>query len=126
MDEGMLPQGFSGDMIIQILYSTHSQMTQSRPLKHHEYQTIKLKDVSKIPENITKDTYEIYKTLDCAKMRGSVDINPQFWVDVFVTELIKNQDKDTIQIPNGCCVLDSCGIKQYYDLIQKYISELDI
>ena len=119
---------FDPDMILKLLYQTHISATMQNPICHHEFPKLNI-DLSQINDNIiTKridECYVKYKTTDEGQIRSSVDINPDEWVDIFIIAMVKSIDASgNIQVPNGCCNTDKCGIKKFYEIIYEHFSDL--
>lgn len=113
------------------LYQTHVQMTKTNPITYHEFTPppIELTSVKKEElQKIVQQVFDLYKQTPEGKLYGSVDINPSFWASVYVSTMITAQKKNTSGfVPNGCCDMSNCGIKQFYgilhDILYNYYRE---
>jgi len=58
---------------------------------------------------------------DAGKARGSVHLDPKFWVIIAINSLsdqVTNTNTNVkIRVPNGCCTTDNCPIKQFYNIV---------
>jgi hypothetical protein len=118
---------FNPDILLKILYESHINNTLNNPITYHIFEK-KLNNYDKfikddIITEIISNVYKKYKEEPESKFKGSVDINPSIWVKIYL-ESMKNNNGRSVQVPNGCCNTNKCGIKKYYELIDKYIHSL--
>jgi len=128
-------EGLDPDMILQLLYQTHVTATINSPICHHEFPKLNLdesklqdknKDYQALLQKCLEDSYVEYKTTDQAKMRGSVDVNPGTWMHFFLNAVLTAKNNNTkIQVPNGCCNTDQCGIKKFYEIIYEHLKNIE-
>ena len=117
---------FNPDMMLQMMYNGHVSCTLHDPVCHHEFEKIIINRNILTHDFLLKccnECYDEYKKTDNAKLRGSVDINPLVWVNIFIQNMVMCQEKDKLYIPNGCCNTDNCGIKKFYEILYKYFEE---
>ena len=112
-------------MMVGILYQVHTQMTRTNPITYHEFPIPKISFSIFTPELLDTTTeicFEKYKNTKEGELYSSVDVNPSFWTDVYVNTMYKAQvEKNKIgKIPNGCCTIETCGIRKYYEIIHDY------
>jgi hypothetical protein len=117
------------DMMLQLLYQTHVSATIQNPICHHEFPKLNIVE-SQIDDDTVKNCYDEcyvkYKTTEEGKARGSVDIQPGTWINIFIDSMLKANNEDSnIQVPNGCCNTDKCGIKKFYEIIYEHFAKLD-
>ena len=115
---------FNPNNILQILYEAHINIALTDPIKYHIFKQ-KLNDYDKymkddIITEIVSNVYKKYKEEPESKFKSSVDVNPEIWVKIYL-ESMKNNNGE---VPNGCCNTNNCGIKKYYEVIDKYIHSL--
>jgi len=115
-------EGFSPDMLLNILYQTHVTATSTNPICHHEFSMLSIDEKVFQDENILNkcfnDSYAEYQNTDQGKLRGSVDVNPGTWMHFFLNAFLTAKNNNTeIKVPNGCCNTDQCGIKKFYEII---------
>jgi len=116
------------DMMLKLLHQTHISATTQNPICHHEFPKLNI-ELSQLNDNtINKcidECYLKYKTTDEGHIRSSVDINPKAWVNIFIFSMVKATNASgNIQVPNGCCNTDKCGIKKFYEIIYEHFSGL--
>lgn len=117
---------FDPNMLLQTMYNVHVNCTINQPVCYHEFDKIIINRNILTQDFLLKccnDCYTEYKNTECAKLRGSVDINPIIWVNIFIQNTLNCQDKDKLFIPNGCCNTDNCGIKKFYEIIYEYFKD---
>lgn len=111
------------DIFLTMLCDAHRNATLYNPIKNNKYD-INLENVKnnypieeKDFDKLFKITFENYKKLN--KPKGSIDIDAKFWFDVCLESLINSisENKDSVEIPNGCCSNDECSIAIYYKII---------
>jgi hypothetical protein len=114
--------------LVKILYQAHVQMTNTNPITYHEF-NLSSYDFSSLTQEefkkITNECFETYKETDIGKIYGSVHVNPSFWSLVYVQSMAnaKHNKESICKVPNGCCNTDGCGIKLFYEILDKYFSK---
>ena len=117
---------FDPNMLLQTMYNVHVNCTLNKPICYHEFEKIIIKRnilTHKFLLKCCDDCYNEYKKTEQANLRGSVDINPIVWVNIFIQYAIMSEEKDKLYIPNGCCNTDNCGIKKFYEIVYDYFKE---
>jgi len=122
---------FDPKMMVQLLYQTHAQMTKTNPITYHEFPVpnMDFKDlvdpIEKL-ENLIKTAYGTYQQTEQGKLYGSVDVNPSFWTSIYISAMAQARiDQNTIgRVPNGCCNVDRCGIRKFYEVLHNTIMAL--
>lgn len=111
---------------IKLLYNMHSHNTLNNPICCHTFKMIDI-DVENIPNNIIQLCFDKYKSSQEGSLYGSVDINPEFWTNIFFSSylLAKKNNKHVFNVPNGCCNIDTCGIKKFYELLYEFCKNIE-
>jgi len=117
---------FTPKMLLNLMFNTHVQVTRSNnPITYHKFLLNDINYTLYYNKNsinkIANHIYSKYKLEPESKLKGSVDINPNIWVEFYLKNMIDNNGN----VPNGCCNTDNCGIKKFYYLIDVYIKKLD-
>lgn len=118
---------FNPDMMLMMLHQTHVHMTANSPLTYHDFPLGELENLDKLCDldanQLVKESYEAYKETDTSKSRGTVDMSPTTWFKFFIYALsvAKENEAEMIRAPNGCCTVDACPVKLFYQLIYQTI-----
>jgi hypothetical protein len=121
--------GYTPDMLLNMLYQTHVHSTEHQPFCYHTFPKLnidenKLQDAELLHKCIN-EAYVEYKTTEPGKLKGSVDVNPVKWMQFFLESvLLSNKNNADIQAPNGCCNTKNCGIKKFYEILYEHLSKL--
>lgn len=108
---------------IKMLYNMHAQCTLCNPITHHKFSMKNINiDTDNLPPEIVNICMHKYKLTPEGKLYGSVDVDPLYWTKVFFASynIAKQNDKSDFYVPNGCCNVDTCGIKKYYEVLYDY------
>lgn len=122
-----------GDQMLNLILQVHKSATLHHPICHNVVILPKsvLHDLSFESiclEDLTLQAYHHFEKKDFRK--GSVHVDPIFWTGVFL-EALKTRKKELpsedsvieIQIPNGCCNVDECPIKAFYEILVLCVKE---
>lgn len=67
-------------------------------------------------EKITEEAFQ--KFSDKVNRYGTVHCDRAFWSSIFFQKLENANNKDKkIYLPNGCCTMEDCPVKLYYELL---------
>lgn len=118
---------FDPDVIGRMLYQAHVAMTMSPDAFAHKVSIAnRIFDPSVLPNDpassdaFIQRCYEKFDENRGSLGRGSVDIDPNFWVTTAlktIQEALNKGEKDTITFPNGCCTQAICCINKLYDVV---------
>lgn len=117
---------------LQLMFNMHVNCTLNDPIIYNEVKLNKKINKDKllgvyndgnINDKFCDECYQMYKSEHLKLFKGSVDINPFTWVKICLEYSIKamNNNDEKIKIPNGCCNMDQCPIKLFYEIIVKNI-----
>lgn len=78
-------------------------------------------------DNFVEVCYSRYKSLGSPFGRGSVDIDPKFWVYTGMKAIVDTcaDHKNTIVFPNGCCSNPNCPINKMYDIVLEELVKMN-
>lgn len=110
-------------MIVGMLFEGHKFATQSSPLVYYTIKNTKTLDKEKIQqlqlkENMNKfmkSCIDEFNSLNLAY--GTAHYGAEFWIITALNAIYSQIDQDTINIPNGCCVIPSCSINKLYEIV---------
>ena len=111
--------------MVKLLFQTHVHCTLNSPIEYHKFAMISL-DLNDVPQNIVDTCYNKYKQTPEGSLRGSVDVDPVFWTNVFFSSynLAKENNKSEFNVPNGCCNNKNCGIKKFYEFLYDFCCDI--
>ena len=108
------------EKITENMFWQHSHKTKTQPVCHYCIDLSNLK-IKKIPSNLKDDAYSLYKETEEGRKYTVVDIDPNFWYEIFFEKLTKGIDEENktgkfsiVKIPNGCCAHRDCPISLFY------------
>ncbi len=108
---------------LELLYTMYHQNTISR--NPNFWQKVNIEHVV-LPDdkeliNVLKNAFDSFSKSDGGRLKGSVHLHPDVWFDIFITKIKEaltnpnklEKDAYNINIPNGCCSVETCPIRLF-------------
>ncbi len=115
--------------MVKMLAQAQMQMTLTNPITLHTLaiDAVKPETIESVdPVALTANAFKRFNATFKGGY-GPVHVAPRFWTDVFVATLVKARETDahakTMDVPNGCCNVDTCPVKLYYTILLESIRE---